>query len=178
MHPALSRTLLTAGSWVFRAAEKSTFVRDRVLRPATMAFVDSAVRAWKRRGVTAWNRWHLPMARAAGRSRAAYLQRKLHIDPTSARSLGSVHDYEDPLFGITGHWTQEGRTQATRIETECPIGARLRSHGCPDFCRVLVHAFEEETLQTMNPRYRLDPLGELISGGDARCTFVHRLPEA
>jgi hypothetical protein len=172
----LERALLWGGTWIFRAAERSPMVRDRLLRPAVMAFVESAIAAWRRGGMEAWRRWHLPVARAAGRSRAATLRRKLGIDPTSARSLGSVHDYEDPLLGIRGHWTEEGRARAVRVETECPIGERLRAADCPEFCRVIVHAFEEATLREMNPRYALEPLEELLSAGDARCTFVHRVP--
>jgi hypothetical protein len=163
------------GAWLFRAAEHSPFVRDRILRPSMRLFIDDAVRAWRKGGVRAWERWHLPLVRAAGRARAEYLRNKLRIDPGSARSLGSIHDYEDPIFGITGHWRESGRERAVRVETACWMGERLRAAGCADFCRVLVHAFEEETLRAMNPRYRLDPLSELISAGDAHCTFLHHV---
>ena len=176
MNALLLRPLLHGGTLLMRAAERSALVRERLLRPAALAFVDSAVRAWRRGGTAAWERWHLPAARAAGRARAAYLQAKLHLDPSSARSLASVHDYEDPLFGITGHFEASDRARAVRVETACPLGDRLRDARCPDFCRVLIHAFEEETLRAMNPGYRLEPLGELLSGGDARCVFVHRVP--
>lgn len=175
MFRLVRRGLVAVPLAVFRAAERSALVRDRILRPAILAFVESALYAWRRGGATAWNLWHLPVARAVGRARAGYLRRKLGIDPDSARGLGSVHDYEDGLLGITGHWAEEGADRAVRIETACPIGERLRAAGCPDFCRVLVHAFEEETLKALNPRYRLEPLGDLISAGDGRCVFVHRV---
>jgi hypothetical protein len=177
MNRILQGGVLSLGARVFELAEHSSLVRDWVLRPAVMLLVDSAVAAWRRGGTAAWDRWHLPLLRAAGRSRAAYLQKKMAIDPRSARQLGSIHDYEDPLFGITGHWADEGERRAVRVETECPIGARLYPYGCTDFCRVLVHAFEEETIRAMNPGYRLEPLVELLSSGDARCIFVHTLPK-
>jgi hypothetical protein len=175
MSAALEQALVAAALWAFRIAERSERFRDHLLRPATLRFADAAVAAWRRGGVSAWDRWFLPVARAVGRGRAEYLRGKLAIDVGSARSLGSVHDYEDPLLGIAGHWQEEGRSRAVRVETECPIGSRLRPTGCADFCRVIVHAFEEETLRAMNPSYRLEPLGELLSAGDARCTFVHRV---
>jgi hypothetical protein len=158
-----------------RLAERSTFVRDRCVRPLTMAFVASAVAAWEKGGVGAWDRWHLPFVREVGKARAAHLARKLAIDPGSARSLGRVHDYEDPLLGIEGHWAEEGRARAVRVETLCPIGDLLLERRCPDFCRVLVHAFERATLEALNPRYELEPLTELRSAGAARCTFTHRV---
>lgn len=159
----------------FRMAERSPFVRDRLLRPLTMRFVRDAVRVWRQGGTASWTRFHLPAARAAGAARAAYLRRKLAIDPSSARSLGSIHDYEDPLLGIEGSWAEEGRGRAVRHETLCPIGDYLRGESCPDFCRVLVHAFEEATLRAMNASYVLEPLGELISAGEKKCVFVHRV---
>ena len=175
MKRALIVLITRLGPLAFKAAERSRFVRDRMLRPLTMRFVRDAVAAWRHGGTAAWNDFHLPAVRAAGAGRASYLLRKLAIDPSSARSLGAVHDYEDPLLGIEGTWAEEGRERAVRHETVCPIGDYLRDRTCPDFCRVLVHAFEEATLRAMNPRYELEPLGELISGGEKKCVFVHRV---
>ncbi len=174
MNRALIASIERVGPLAFQAAERSAIVRERVLRPLTMRFVRHAVAVWRRGGVAAWNDFHLPAARALGAARASYLLRKLAIDVTSARSLGSVHDYEDPLLGIAGTWAEEGLDRAVRHETLCPIGDYLRGHGCPDFCKVIVHAFEEATLQALNPRYRLEPLSELISAGETKCVFEHR----
>jgi hypothetical protein len=166
-----------AADLLFRAAEKSAIARA-ILRRAALAFVDDAVRAWREGGVAAWDAYHLPVARAAGHARAARLASKLALDSRSARSLAQVHSYEDPLLGIEGVFTELGRERAVRLETRCPLGDRLRTLGCPDFCRVLVRAFEEETLREIAPAWRLDPLDELISAGHERCRFVHRIVEA
>ena len=97
------------------------------------------------------------------------------IDVNSARGIGSYHDYEDPLLGIEGHWQEEGRDKAVRVETSCPYGDYLREAGCADLCRVLLCRFEEETARPMNPNYRLEQLEKIISAGDDSCVFVHRL---
>lgn len=159
----------------FRLAERSTLARDLLLRPGVGLFITSAVRAWRRGGTAAWERFHLPAVRAAGRGRAAYLLRTLRISPESAASLATIHGYEDPLLDIDGRDEEASRDRAVRIETRCPLGERLQREGCADFCRVLVHAFETETLTAMNPRYRLEPLETLLSAGDHQCRFVHHV---
>lgn len=166
-----------AAPFAFALAERSRLADEWLLRPLTRVFVKDAVAAWKRGGVAAWEPFHLPFVRAVGSARAPYLARKLAIDAGSARSLGSVHDYEDPLLGIEGRWVEESRARAVRHETLCPIGDFLRQESCPDFCRVLVHAFEEATLRALNPGYVLEPLAELRSAGAERCVFVHRVDQ-
>jgi hypothetical protein len=167
-----------AAPLAFALAERSRVADEWLLRPLTRAFVRDAVSAWKRGGVAAWERFHLPFVRAVGAARAPHLARRLAIDAGSARSLGSVHDYEDPLLGIEGRWAEESRARAVRHETLCPIGDFLRQESCPDFCRVLVHAFEEATLRSLNPDYTLEPLTELRSAGADRCVFVHRVDQS
>ncbi len=103
MFPLVLGFICQPALWIFRGTERSAVVRDRLLRPATMLFLESALRAWRQGGPEAWNRWHLPLARAFGEARAAYLAAKLGIDPENALSLGASHDYEGPLPGITGH---------------------------------------------------------------------------
>src|SRR5688572_7134352 len=99
MKRALIASIQRLGPLAFRAAERSTLVQELMLRPLTMRFVRHAVAVWRRGGTAAWNDFHLPAARALGAARASYLRRKLAIDVSSARSLASVHDYEDPLLG-------------------------------------------------------------------------------
>lgn len=160
---------------VFALAEHSALFRARVFQPVTRAFVRHALAAWRRQGVAGWSRWHLPLVRAVGRARARHLRARMRMDVDRADHLARVHAYEDPLFGVTGHDAGGDVDRAVRIETACPLGDIAREAQCPDLCRILIHAFETETLVTLNPRYMLEPLTELLSAGDAQCTFVHRI---
>jgi hypothetical protein len=159
----------------FALAEHSALFRARVFQPVTQAFVRHAIAAWQREGVGGWSRWHLPIVRAVGRGRARHLRARMRMDVDRADHLARVHAYEDPLLGVTGHDADSDADRAVRVETACPLGDIAREARCPDLCRVLIHAFETETLVTLNPRYVLEPLTELLSAGDAQCTFVHRI---
>jgi predicted ArsR family transcriptional regulator len=88
-------------------------------------------------------------------------------------SLAAIQDWEDRVFGVTGHWTAVDATSASRCETACPF-AKAAS-GAPELCSDVIHRLETETFRTLNPRYELLPLESLLSKGQASCRFEHRL---
>ncbi len=121
----------------------------------------------------------LELARAAavrwGRARAHVLRTRLELDPSDMADLARVQDWEDRVFGVTGHWTERGRHRAVKCETACPF-ARTAARA-PELCTDVVHALEEATFRELAPGYRLLPLQRLLSQGDDVCEFVHELGE-
>ena len=119
-----------------------------------------------------------------GKFRGPRMARELGVDVHDPRSLGKIQDWEDQLFGVTGHWTLEDShthegspcLRATKHETECPF-AELASQD-PRICTEMIHAMETETFRSVNPSYRLVPLKRLLSKGDASCTFTHEVSAA
>lgn len=120
------------------------------------------------------------LAERWGRFRGPRLAKILRVDPSDARSLGRIQDWEDDLLGVTGHWTMEdeggagGRCVAVKHETSCPY-ADLAAQDTR-ICTELVHRLETATFTSVVPGYRLVPLDRLLSKGDASCTFRHELP--
>jgi hypothetical protein len=108
--------------------------------------------------------------------RAERLARLLAVDREDARDLGRIQDWEDRLLGVTGHWTVESRSCATKHETACPY-ADLAARDTR-ICTELVHALETATFAKLAPGYRLVPLGRLLSRGDGACEFRHELSGA
>jgi len=117
-----------------------------------------------------------------GKFRGPRMARELGVDLHDPRSLGKIQDWEDALFGVTGHWTIEDShtsegtpcRRATKHETACPF-AELASQDTR-ICTEMIHAMESETFCAVNPSYRLVPLTRLLSKGDASCTFTHEVP--
>jgi hypothetical protein len=108
-----------------------------------------------------------------GRWRAPILKTKLGLDVTNATDLGRAQDWEDRVFGVTGHWTERGKTRATKCETACPF-ARAASEA-PELCTDVIHALETATFRELNPSYRLVPLDRLLSKGHEACVFRHEI---
>lgn len=108
-----------------------------------------------------------------GRFRAPRLARALAVDPSNARDLGRIQDWEDELLGVTGHWVQEGAHCAVKRETACPFADLATLE--PRICTELVHTLETETFRALHPGYRLVPLTRLLSKGDPHCEFRHEL---
>ncbi len=106
-----------------------------------------------------------------GRWRAHALRERLGIDTSDMADMARVQDWEDRVFGVTGHWSERGARRAVKCETACPF-ARAAS-GAPEICTEVVHALEEATFRELHPGYRLVPLTRLLSRGDAACEFVH-----
>lgn len=121
----------------------------------------------------------LDVARAAamrfGRYRAGILKDELGLDVDDVADMGRLQDWEDRVFGVTGHWTERTKTRATKCETACPYAA-VAKHA-PEICTDVIHALETATFQELNPRYRLMPLERLLSKGATACEFRHELVE-
>ena len=98
---------------------------------------------------------------------------RLKLDVERMDSLRVIQDWEDRVFGVTGHWTRADAVSATRCETDCPF-AKV-AEGAPELCSDVIHALETETFRTLNARYELLPLERLLSKGHSECTFEHRL---
>ena len=121
----------------------------------------------------------LDLGRAAairfGRWRAPVLRAQLGLDVNDVGDLGRLQDWEDRVFGVTGHWTERGKVKATRCETDCPFAAMATQ--APEICSDVVHALETATFRALNPSYRLLPLERLLSKGNAFCEFKHVLDD-
>ncbi len=111
-----------------------------------------------------------------GRWRAPVLREQLGLDTSSLADMGRLQDWEDRVFGVTGHWTVQEKGRATKCETVCPFAAVAA--GEPRICTDVIHALETETFRTLNPRYRLVPLDRLLSKGHTQCEFRHELDES
>jgi hypothetical protein len=150
--PVLRARLVRAVRVVLRAAIAEKQVgSDRLYRQVR----DVAVR---------WARWRAPR-----------LMRALAIDPTDARDLGRIQDWEDELLGVTGHWVESGARCAVKHETACPFVDLATIE--PRICTELVHELETETFRALNPSYRLVPLTRLMSKGAPSCEFRHEVAE-
>jgi hypothetical protein len=116
-------------------------------------------------------------ARAAsvrfGRWRAPVLKKKLGLDVNDMADMGRLQDWEDRVFAVTGHWTERGKTRATKCETVCPFAKAAMD--APEICSDVIHALETATFRELNPTYRLVPLERLLSKGDERCDFRHEI---
>ena len=154
-------------------AEKDALARALLQRLVKAAFIAIAIE--RRSGATRL----LDAARAAavrfGRHRAAILRDELALDVSDVADMGRLQDWEDRVFGVTGHWTLRTRTRATKCETACPF-AGIAKHA-PEICTDVVHALETATFRELNPRYRLVPLERLLSKGASACEFRHELEE-
>lgn len=159
---------------MYRLADRAE--NDARARRALVAMTNlffRAIAAERRRG----GRRLLDLARAAsvrwGRWRAGQLRERMSIDPLDMGDMARIQDWEDRVFGVTGHWTERGPKRAVKCETACPF-ARVAATA-PEICTEVVHALEESTFRELNPRYRLLPLDRLLSKGAAACEFVHVL---
>lgn len=153
---------------------------QRRIRRAVHAGMRLTVLEKKRLGTDRLFREAVGLAERWGRFRGPRLARELGVDPSDPRSLGRIQDWEDELFGVTGHWTEEGtiegRRCATKHETACPFADVAAED--TRICTELVHRLETETFRSVQPGYRLVPLERLLSRGDASCTFRHEVPVA
>jgi hypothetical protein len=150
---------------------------QRRIQRAVHAGMRLTVLEKKRLGTDRLFRQAVGLAERWGRFRGPRLARELGVDPSDPRSLGRIQDWEDELFGVTGHWTEEGtiegRRCATKHETACPFADVAAED--TRICTELVHRLESETFRSVQPAYRLLPLERLLSRGDASCTFRHEV---
>lgn len=122
----------------------------------------------------------LNLARTAsmrfGQWRAPVLRDKLGLDTNDMGDMGRLQDWEDRVFGVTGHWSEKARTTATKCETACPFAEIATT--APEICTDVIHALETATFRTLNPSYRLVPLDRLLSKGASHCEFRHEIAGA
>ncbi len=162
--------------WIYGLVERAE--RDPRARRVLVAGVNlffRAIAAERRRG----GRRLLDYARAAsvrwGRWRAPRLRERLGLDTESMSDMGRLQDWEDRVFGVTGHWTERGPRRAVKCETACPFAKTASA--APEICTDVIHALEEATFRELHPGYRLLPLERLLSKGGQVCEFVHVLPD-
>jgi hypothetical protein len=155
-------------------AENDPIARAVLIRVVNLFF--QAVVAERKRG----GHRLLDLARAAsvrfGRWRAPVLRDRLRLDTESLADMGRLQDWEDRVFGVTGHWTRKDKARATKCETQCPFAEAAK--GEPRLCSDVIHALETATFKELNPRYRLLPLESLLSKGHTHCEFRHELEPA
>ena len=160
--------------WVYALAERAEHdpLARRLLVAATNV-VFRAIALERARG----GRRLLGLARSSakrwGRWRATRMRERLDLDVEDMADLGRLQDWEDRVFGVSGHWTEREKDRATKCETACPFAAVASR--APEICTDVVHALEVATFQELNPAYELVPLGRLLSKGDPACDFVHVL---
>lgn len=150
--------------------------RDPVARAVIVKAVQGffhAVAEEKRLGSTRLLGLARTLAERYGRWRAPRVAARLGVDAERMDSLAAIQDWEDRVFGVTGHWTSVDATSATRCETACPFAKAAA--GAPELCSDVIHRLETETFRTLNPRYELLPLERLLSKGHESCRFEHRL---
>ncbi len=109
-----------------------------------------------------------------GVDRAPAMMKALQIDPTDARSLGRVLDFEDHMVGVRGVWTEECCGRAVKEERYCPAAAELTR--CPEVCTKLMMAMEAGTFSVINPKLEAPELTKLLSTGDDCCLAVIEVP--
>ncbi|WP_375750033.1 hypothetical protein [Vibrio sp. HN007] len=163
---------------MMRLAEKSSLVR-RALRSGNSLLVRYLIRQHKKGGIAAWQSFWVPAFREYGNHRSSYLINKMNIDISDAQSVGSYHDYEDPILGVEGHWDNDSEGNAIRVETTCVVCDDLMrmtsDEKCrSDFCRHIVTAMEQGTGQAINEKYNVGIIA-LLTEGDESCKFLHTI---
>lgn len=163
---------------MMRLAEKSSLVR-LLLRSGNSLLVRYLVQRHKKGGLAAWQSFWIPAFREYGNHRSPYLMNKMNIDTSDAQSVGSYHDYEDPILGVEGYWETDSNGNAIRVETACVVCDDLmrmtNDEKCrSDFCRHIVTAMEMGTGQAMNEKYNVGIIA-LLTEGDECCKFVHTI---
>jgi hypothetical protein len=163
---------------MMRLAEKNSLAR-RLLRSGNSVLVRYLVNRYKKGGLAAWQSFWVPAFREYGDHRSSYLINKMNIDISDAQSVGSYHDYEDPIFGVEGHWEKDSEGNAIRVETACAVCDDLmkmtNDEKCrSDFCRHIVTAMEQGTGKAINEKYDVEIIA-LLTEGDESCKFVHTI---
>lgn len=159
-------------------AERSTLFL-KVYRYGNSLLVKHWVNVYDKQGLDGWKKFWIPVFGEWGKVRAPHLMKKMKIDTSSPKSIGSYHDFEDPIFGITGHWETSEQGEPVRVETRCTgcelfLAATDNKQCHSDFCRYMVKELEQNTGSAMNDAYEVEIL-ELLTEGDSACRFVHRI---
>ncbi|WP_394245320.1 hypothetical protein [Vibrio astriarenae] len=159
-------------------AERSTLFL-KVYRYGNSLLVKHWVNVYDKQGLDGWKKFWILVFGEWGKVRAPHLMKKMKIDTSSPKSIGSYHDFEDPIFGITGHWETSEQGEPVRVETQCTgcelfLAATDNKQCHSDFCRYMVKELEQNTGSAMNDAYEVEIL-ELLTEGDSACRFVHRI---
>lgn len=163
---------------MMRMAERNGFVKG-CLRKGNSLLVRYLVHIYQKQGLEAWRSFWMPAFKEYGNYRAAYLIEKMNIDKSDAKSVGSYHDYEDPILGVEGYWRKDSDGNAVRVETDCIVCDDLmkftNNNQCrSDFCRHIVAAMEQGTGEAINEKYNVHIIA-LLTEGDQSCQFVHTI---
>ena len=160
-----------------KLSEKAPFLRP-LIKQGNKVIVRLAYNGYKKDGVKSFEQFWVPAFYQYGQVRAQHIAKKMNIDVNNPASIGTYHDYEDPIFGVVGHWDQDNEGNAVRVETECVVCEQLnkvsKGAGCPDFCRHVVNAMEMGTGKAMNDTYIVE-ITSLLSDGDDACRFTHKV---
>ncbi|MBC7002988.1 hypothetical protein BIZ37_10500 [Photobacterium sp. BZF1] len=151
----------------------------RVYRYGNTLLVKHWVNIYQKNGLPGWQKFWIPVFGEWGKVRGPLLAKKINIDTQCPRSLGSYHDFEDPIFGIAGHWEQGENGEPVRVETQCTacelLQAATDNKQChSDFCRFMVKELEQNTGASLNELYEVEILDLLVEGKDTY-RFVHRI---
>lgn len=153
-------------------------VLQPVVRWTNNFLTTRAYRTYQKHGEKGWEKFWIPAMKEFGRVRAPHLAKVMNIDPNNAKSIGQYHDFEDPIFGVVGHWEKNDEGHDVRVETECGICDHLEKvtdgKQCPAFCRKVVTAMEMGTGQAINENYVVE-IDSLLTDGDKDCRFIHRI---
>lgn len=149
-----------------------------VIRMSNNVVVSLAYKTYKKHGEQGWESFWIPAMKEFGRIRANYIAKVMNINPNNAQSIGQYHDFEDPIFGVVGHWEKNEQGEDVRVETECGVCDHLEkiTNGkqCPAFCRKIVTAMEMGTGQAINKNYVVE-IDTLLTDGDKDCRFIHKI---
>jgi hypothetical protein len=159
------------------SAQKHAWLRP-VVRAVNKGLIRLAYRTYQQHGEKGWEAFWIPAFTKYGQLRANYIARVMKIDPSCPRSIGRYHDFEDPVFGVTGHWERNEYLDPVRVETSCPacdqLMALTKGQGCGSFCRNIILAMELNTGTSLNRDYYVE-VESLLTEGDETCRFIHKI---
>lgn len=149
-----------------------------IIRKGNELIFNLCYRAYIKKGESAWDSFWVPAMVKLGQVRAPHIKKTMMIDVNNPKQLGAYHDYEDPIFGVTGHWETNENGDPVRVETACQLCDHImkvtNGKGCPEFCRRVVGSMEQATGQAMNDTYVVE-IESLLVEGEASCRFIHKL---
>lgn len=166
--------------WSVIAAGRFKFLRP-VIRKGNDIIASLAYKTYLKHGEAGWDKFWIPAMTKFGQIRGPYIKKVMNVDVNDPAQIGRFHDFEDPIFGVTGHWETSEDGHPMRVETGCQLCEHImkitKGKGCPAFCEKVVYALEMGTGTAMNDTYYVEIDG-LLTGGDDACRFIHKLKNA
>lgn len=142
--------------------------------------VSRMYKTYLKHGEAGWDKFWVPTMKEFGRIRAPYIAKEMGIDANVPSSIGLFHDFEDPVFGVEGHWEKTEEGLDVRVETACKVCDHLdkitQGKSCPAFCHKIMVAMENGTGQALNDKYYIKVHSLLTEGSDA-CRVSHHFRE-